>query len=147
MPSITAEGYSIRAGHENSYIQDSSFDTPEWAAPQRPAVVLDISWNDRAGRYTFSAVAIARSRDDTGHSSALSIPISRPNLSKLDSPGSSVSFEPEWPLEDSYCYVFQQPTKFSCLPSQVSLFRFVAVHSRCSLTVVLTVAYTRYLES
>lgn len=99
--SVTAEGYSIQVGHEHSYVHDSSYDTPDWTAPPRPAVVLSILWDDRVGTYRFWVVAIAR----FDQSSNPTVSISRPDPFPSNAAGDSVSFEPDWPLPNSYCYV------------------------------------------
>ncbi|KAH7339152.1 hypothetical protein B0J17DRAFT_403152 [Rhizoctonia solani] len=54
-----------------------------------------------------------------GEGATLVIPIATAGF-KSSSTSSTIYIEPEWPLDDSYFYVFRQPVKFYCLPSQVS---------------------------
>jgi hypothetical protein len=118
---ITAEGHSAQAGHEKSYIHDTCFDTPDWSAPPRPAIITRFEWDERAGTYNFTAVAIAQKQGKNTEPSTPSISISGPISLHSSSPENFISVEPKWPLEHSYCYAFKRPTKFYCLPSQVSL--------------------------
>ncbi|KAG9093974.1 hypothetical protein FS749_013352 [Ceratobasidium sp. UAMH 11750] len=115
LPSITAEGCSIQAGHEGSYIRDARFDTLEWSAPWRPAIVTRVVWDERAGAYSFTAVAICRRNGTPG---AAIVPISCTNPPNSEIPKMAVSVKPEWPFKDSFCYAYKRPTTFYCLPSQ-----------------------------
>ncbi|KAG8761841.1 hypothetical protein FRC11_012756 [Ceratobasidium sp. 423] len=113
---ITAEGYSIQAGHERSYIRDPCFDKPEWNTPPRPGVILEVEWDDQVKIYRFTAAAISDHHEELERSSNLKVPIVGSNLSLFNSPQAIVLTD--WPFKLSYCYAFKWLTKFHCLPSQ-----------------------------
>ncbi|KAG5648360.1 hypothetical protein DXG03_004932 [Asterophora parasitica] len=118
LPAMSIECYSVLAGHEHSYIHNSSLASPKWSSPPRPALVISVGWDDNLCLYSFTAVAIGQRRQGTvaGVSDHLpSVPIAGPTAPP---PPVSISITPEWPLEHSYCYAFMQPTSFYCLPSQ-----------------------------
>ncbi|EUC58905.1 kinase domain protein [Rhizoctonia solani AG-3 Rhs1AP] len=118
--STTGDGYTIREGHEASFIPDPFFDGPDWITTYRPAVVAQVEWDDRAGKYSFLAIAISRSLDigEGATTKITRIPIASSHTS-----GASprIYIEPGWPLNDSYFYVYKRPVKFYCLPSQERL--------------------------
>ncbi|KAG8738672.1 hypothetical protein FRC10_006619 [Ceratobasidium sp. 414] len=116
--SVTGEGRSIQAGHERSYVPNPCFDSLEWLAPRRPAVVTGIRWDKRMDTWSFTAVAIARRHDEAGAVSPAMVPILSAVSIPLDSPQVTVFAQPDWPLENAYCYAFRRPTKFYCLPTQ-----------------------------
>ncbi|CAE6498733.1 unnamed protein product [Rhizoctonia solani] len=116
-PAITADGYTIREGHESSFISDPIFDDPEWSTTYRPAVVAEVKWDREIRKYQFLAIAISRKSDSDQGSTIPVIPITASSCS-ISSTSPAVHIEPAWPFEDSYCYVFRRPTKFYCLPSQ-----------------------------
>ncbi|KAG9078306.1 hypothetical protein FS749_009712 [Ceratobasidium sp. UAMH 11750] len=117
LASVTGEGYSIRAGHQRSYVPDPCFDLPEWLAPRRPSVVTQIRWDERVATWSFTAVAIARQRDDFEDVSTAIVPILGAGSTSSDRP-QAISAEPDWPLGNSYCHAFRRPMKFHCLPTQ-----------------------------
>ncbi|KAG8761803.1 hypothetical protein FRC11_012932 [Ceratobasidium sp. 423] len=114
--SITAEGYSIQAGHERSYIRDPRFDKPEWNTPPRPGVILEVEWDDQAKLYRFTAAAISNHHEELERDNNLKVSIVNSNSSPSYSPQAIVLTD--WPFEHSYCYAFKRLAKFHCLPSQ-----------------------------
>ncbi|CAE6456722.1 unnamed protein product [Rhizoctonia solani] len=62
-PSVTADGYAIREGHESSFISDPIFDDPEWRTTYRPAVVAQVEWDGEIRKHQFLAIAISRQSD------------------------------------------------------------------------------------
>ncbi|KZT03985.1 uncharacterized protein LAESUDRAFT_658820, partial [Laetiporus sulphureus 93-53] len=108
-------------GHEKSYIHDPSLMSPEWSAPPRLALVLDVGWDERVRLHRFTAVAIGQRRQGAAAAesdNAPSVPIAGPSRGGAAPPPLAISVTPEWPLEHSYCYVFKRPAVFYCLPSQ-----------------------------
>jgi hypothetical protein len=85
----------------------------------RPGVVIKAEWDDVKGLYYFIAVAIGCRRGLAQGSKLLSLPITGPGFGGWSPPNIGLPFLPEWPLMNSYCYVFRQPAKFYCLPTQV----------------------------
>ncbi|CAE6402957.1 unnamed protein product, partial [Rhizoctonia solani] len=61
--SITADGYTMRAGYESSFILDPIMDGSEWFTACRPAVVVQVEWDKWATKYRFIAIAISRKLD------------------------------------------------------------------------------------
>ncbi|QRV82838.1 casein kinase [Ceratobasidium sp. AG-Ba] len=105
IPDVTAEGYSPRAGHENSYVPDPRFELPEWFTRPRPAVITRVEYNEKQADCCFEAVAVSRFPRGTDH----------------DLPDLSTALLPEgakWPFEDTFCYAFMRPLRFHCLPQQ-----------------------------
>ncbi|CAE6405860.1 unnamed protein product [Rhizoctonia solani] len=115
--SITAEGYSIRAGHD-SYIHDPSFHTPEWDSPARPCVIFGVEWNDRTNLYQFTAVPISTYQCESRKNDYPEVPIVNSESCAFHSAQATISTKPDWPLTRSYCYAFKRPMTFFCLPSQ-----------------------------
>ncbi|KAG8751307.1 hypothetical protein FRC11_009521 [Ceratobasidium sp. 423] len=115
--SATGDGYTIREGHESSFIPDALFNSPDWSTAYRPAVVTHMEWDERARKYTFFAMAISRRADNDEDSTARVISIT---ATGSHTPGVSpaVHIEPRWPFDDAYIYVFKRQVKFYCLPSQ-----------------------------
>ncbi|CAE6478502.1 unnamed protein product [Rhizoctonia solani] len=120
-PSITADGYTIREGHESSFILDPVMDGPEWSTTYKPAVVVQVEWDKWASKYRFITIAISRTSDqDEGATIPIvSIAATGSNASNL-SP--MVHIEPEWPFKHSCFYVFKRPVMFYCLPSQERIY-------------------------
>ncbi|EUC53611.1 kinase [Rhizoctonia solani AG-3 Rhs1AP] len=116
-PSITAEGHTMREGHESSFIPDPIIDSPEWSTAYRPAVIVKVEWDKWAKKHCFFAIAISRESDlgEGAATQAISIATAGSAISLMSS---MVHTEPGWPLDGSYFYVFRQPVKFYCLPSQ-----------------------------
>ncbi|CAE6461867.1 unnamed protein product [Rhizoctonia solani] len=115
-PSATTDGYTIREGHESSYVPDPLINGPEWSTAYRPAIVAKIDWDQKAGKYSFLAVAISRHLEKGETVDTKIIPISA--VASHISTSSMIQVEPKWPLNNCYLYVFKQPVKFYCLPSQ-----------------------------
>ncbi|CAE6484363.1 unnamed protein product [Rhizoctonia solani] len=117
--SISIDGYSMREGHESSYISDPTIDGPEWSTACRPAVVVRVEWDKWAKKYSFLAIPISRrtdpDEDEDRSTPVISIAIANAITSSMDP---RIRTEPEWPLEDCYFHVFRRPTMFYCLPSQ-----------------------------
>ncbi|CAE7185301.1 unnamed protein product [Rhizoctonia solani] len=112
-PFVTGDGYTIREGHESSFIPDPFYDSPEWSTRFKPAVVARVEWDERAQKYNFLAIAISRSLDhDT-----VAVSINTNGSNVLGAP-LVAHIEPNWPLDASFFYVFKRPTRFYCLPSQ-----------------------------
>ncbi|KAG8708020.1 hypothetical protein FRC08_000156 [Ceratobasidium sp. 394] len=78
-------------------------------------MVTRVVWDERAGTYSFTAVAISRRNGATG---VTMVPISCTNPSNSEISEPAVSIEPEWPFKASFCYAYKRPTTFYCLPSQ-----------------------------
>ncbi|KAG8700077.1 hypothetical protein FRC11_013231 [Ceratobasidium sp. 423] len=127
IPSITAEGYSIQAGHETSYIPDPRFSIPEWDSLFRPCVVLGVEWIDWANAYRFTAVPISENRE-LEHGSNRRVLIMNSESPLSHSLQDMVSPVPDWPLKRSYCYAFKRPTTFYCLPSQATVPSFWVIN-------------------
>ncbi|CAE6491813.1 unnamed protein product [Rhizoctonia solani] len=117
IPSITAEGYSIQADHEHSYVRDSRFDTPEWNFPRKPCVILEVEWDERAKAHCFTAAPISN-HDELERCNPLRVSICGPDSALSHSQQTAISTTPDWPFKRSYCYAFKRLTKFHCLPSQ-----------------------------
>ncbi|CUA68679.1 Casein kinase I [Rhizoctonia solani] len=116
IPSVTAEGYSIQANHERSYIRDPSFDAPEWSFPRKPCVILEVNWDERAKTYSFTVAAISN-RDELERCNPLLVSILGSD-SVVPYSQTTISTKPDWPFERSYCYAFKRLAKIYCLPSQ-----------------------------
>ncbi|CAE6445371.1 unnamed protein product [Rhizoctonia solani] len=114
--SVTAEGYSIQAGHECSYIRDPRFEKPEWNPPPRPGVILEVEWDEQANVYRFTAAAISDDPQELERGGNLKVPIVGSNVTLSHSPRAIVLTD--WPSEHSHCYAFKRLAKFHCLPSQ-----------------------------
>ncbi|KAG8697237.1 hypothetical protein FRC08_006661, partial [Ceratobasidium sp. 394] len=121
LSAVTIEGYSAQAGHEASYIHDSSLASPEWDTVSRPGVIINVKWDKLAQLYYFTIVAISRSRKYQEEPGSTIIPILGPNASKSGASGPAVRVQTDWPLDDSYCYAFKDPATFYCLPSQLAV--------------------------
>jgi hypothetical protein len=134
LSATTAENYSAQAGHEISYVHDPSLEMADWSAPQRPALVLKVEWDDRARLYRFTAVAISRRQGQAESPHKWSIPITSPNSGETSVSECALSIKPTWPLEDSHCYTFMQPSLFYCLPTQVSANFLIIPWCHCYLT-------------
>ncbi|CAE6460950.1 unnamed protein product [Rhizoctonia solani] len=117
--SISIDGYSMREGHESSYISDPMIDGPEWSTACRPAVVAQVEWSKWAKKYRFLAIPISRGtdRDEDEDGSTPVISIATANAI-TSSTVPRIHTEPEWPLEDFYFHVFRRPAMFYCLPLQ-----------------------------
>ncbi|CAE6426350.1 unnamed protein product [Rhizoctonia solani] len=115
--SVAADGYTIREGHESSFIPDPLFSTPDWSTPYRPAVVTQVGWDERARKHTFLAIAISRRSNRDEDTTARAIPITADG-SHTNGTYPSIRMEPGWPFDDAYFYVFKRPVEFYCLPSQ-----------------------------
>ncbi|KAF8595462.1 kinase-like protein [Ceratobasidium sp. AG-I] len=121
MSAMSIEGYSAQAGHEKSYIHDTSLDSREWITLPRPGVVIGVEWDQQVQLYYFTIVAISKRQAETGVSNIPKVPIIGPNSADGGSSDSAMSTEPSWPLDHSYCYVFKDPAMFYCLPSQAPI--------------------------
>ncbi|QRV82538.1 casein kinase [Ceratobasidium sp. AG-Ba] len=119
-PEVTVEGYTMRAGHEGSHVQDPRFEDPEWAVRPRPAIITQIQWNEEKSMFSLEAVAISR-RSNAQISGIDSVRLGI--LQDQVQSGSSgvVISGPTWPYKDSFCYVFKDLLKFRCLPQQVPI--------------------------
>ncbi|KAG9096667.1 hypothetical protein FRC06_008437 [Ceratobasidium sp. 370] len=115
--SIIAEGYTIQAGHEKSYIPDPRFDLPEWSTQPKPSVITQVEWDERRNQFCLEAVAITRRRRDDQSSDMPCVPVGSHGINGLQP---IIPAGPDWPFEDSYCYVFRRPMKFYCLPTQLN---------------------------
>ncbi|EUC58901.1 kinase [Rhizoctonia solani AG-3 Rhs1AP] len=115
--SVTADGYTIRAGHESSFIPDPIVVGPEWSTVYRPAVVARVEWDKRAQKYFFFAIAISQESDGYNDAPTPVIPIVTASSATSDT-SPKIHIKPEWPLAGSHFYVFMRPVKFYCLPSQ-----------------------------
>ncbi|KAG9096227.1 hypothetical protein FRC06_008885 [Ceratobasidium sp. 370] len=121
LSAMTVEGYSAQAGHEASYIHDSSLASPEWDTVSRPGIIINVEWDELAQLYYFTVVAVSRSRKDLGTSGSITIPILGPNAPNSSASESVVRVQTNWPLDDAYCYAFKDPATFYCLPSQLAI--------------------------
>ncbi|CUA70585.1 hypothetical protein RSOLAG22IIIB_09000 [Rhizoctonia solani] len=119
-PFVTGDGYTIREGHESSFIPDSFYDSPDWSTMSRPAVVAQVEWDERARKYSFLAIAISRNLGTDEGTSSQAIPIASGGSTGSNALA-AVHTEPEWPLGGSSFYVYKRPVKFYCLPSQASV--------------------------
>lgn len=119
MSAMSIEGYSAQAGHEKSYIHDTSLTSHEWITLPRPGIVTDIEWDEQVHMYYFTIVAISKRRATAELSDLAKVHILGPNSANEDSSAPTISIEPQWPLDHSYCYAFKDPATFYCLPSQV----------------------------
>lgn len=122
MPAVSIEGYSAQAGHEESYIHDTSLTLQEWTTLPRPGVVIDVGWNDQARLYHFTVVAISQRQQETETLDLPKVPVLGPRSADKNPGDAMLEVKPNWPLEHSYCYVFKNPSTFYCLPSQVGQF-------------------------
>ncbi|KAH7339155.1 hypothetical protein B0J17DRAFT_717585 [Rhizoctonia solani] len=77
--SVTADGYTMREGHESSFIPDPTIDGPEWSTVYHPAVVAQVEWGELAQNYHFLVIAISRSSDSNEGAMAASHSSSRSN--------------------------------------------------------------------
>ncbi|CUA68682.1 Casein kinase I [Rhizoctonia solani] len=127
LSSITAEGYSIQARHEKSYISDPRFSTSEWESSAKPCVILRVEWIDRADAYQFTAVPISKNRE-LEHEHSLKVPIVNAGFPPAEM-NATVVLEPDWPFEHTYCYAFKRPTVFYCRPSQPLVPSFWTINS------------------
>jgi hypothetical protein len=118
LPDITVEGYSSQIGHEESYIHDPSLMTSEWSTVWRPAVIIDVDWDELTQLYFFTAVAICRLAPECTASDTM-VPFSTLFANDANAPSSIVLVGPEWALANYYCYVYKDPAKFYFLRSQV----------------------------
>ncbi|KDN35667.1 hypothetical protein RSAG8_11410, partial [Rhizoctonia solani AG-8 WAC10335] len=116
-PSITADGYTMREGHESSFIPDPTIDGPEWSNAYRPAAVVQVGWDKWATKYYFFAIAISRESDRGKCATSAVISIGTAG-SDISSSSLLVHTEPVWPLDGSYFYVFRRPVKFYCLEAK-----------------------------
>ncbi|CAE6474589.1 unnamed protein product [Rhizoctonia solani] len=110
-------GYTIREGHESSFIPDPLFSSPDWSTPYRPAVVTQVGWDERARKHTFLAIAISRRSNSNEDMTVRAIPIATKG-SHTNGGSPTIHMEPGWPFDDAYFYVFKRPVEFYCLPSQ-----------------------------
>jgi hypothetical protein len=117
----TTEGYSVQDGHEQSYFPKTDLNSAEWQCRARPALILEVGWDNYARLHYFIAVAI--SRRWKGHAAALvpKFPILGPSSARCSFSEDMISVHPRWPLDDAYCYAYRRPAKFYCLPSQVRM--------------------------
>ncbi|KAG8753087.1 hypothetical protein FRC11_007735 [Ceratobasidium sp. 423] len=115
--SVTAGGYTIREGHESSFISDPLFSSPDWSTAYRPAVVTQVKWDERARKHTFLAIAISRRSNHDEDTTTRAIPITTEG-SHTNGESPTIYMEPGWPFDDAYFYVFKRPVEFYCLPSQ-----------------------------
>ncbi|KAG8700001.1 hypothetical protein FRC11_013288, partial [Ceratobasidium sp. 423] len=115
--SVTADGYTIREGHESSFISDPLFSSPDWSTAYRPAVVTQVEWNERARKHTFLAIAISRRSNNDEETTTRAIPITTEGP-HTNGASPMIYMEPGWPFDDAYFYVFKRPVEFYCLPSQ-----------------------------
>ncbi|CAE6435230.1 unnamed protein product [Rhizoctonia solani] len=118
-PFVTGDGYTIREGHESSFIPDSFYNSLDWSTMSRPAVVAQVEWDERARKYSFLAIAISRNLGADEGTSSRAIPIAIRGSGAPYVPA-VVHTKPEWPLGGSSFYVYKRPVKFYCLPSQAS---------------------------
>lgn len=119
LSAMSIEGFSAQAGHEESFIHDTSLTSQEWSTLPRPGIVIDVEWDSQAQLYYFTIFAISRLRERTGVSNPLQVPILGANPVDRNLSDPVISIEPSWPLDHSYCYAYKDPPTFYCLPSQV----------------------------
>ncbi|KAF8595250.1 kinase-like protein [Ceratobasidium sp. AG-I] len=124
MSAVSIEGYSAQAGHEESYIHDTSLTAQEWSTLPKPGVVIEVGWDTQARLYCFTLVAIGRPQQGAGTLDLATVPVLGSGSGDTKLGDAIISVEPNWPLEDSYCYAFKNPTRFYCLPSQLPVTAF-----------------------
>ncbi|KAF8593846.1 kinase-like protein [Ceratobasidium sp. AG-I] len=124
MSAVSIEGCSAQAGHEGSYIHDTSLTSQEWSTLPKPGVVIDVGWDSRARLYNFTLVAVGQPQQGIGALDLPNVPIVGPKSGDTKLGDAILSVEPNWPLEHSYCYAFKNPVTFYCLPSQVPITAF-----------------------
>ena len=114
------------------FIHDPSFKGSEWHNPALPAIVLNVSWNEHYRIYRFSAVAIAQWEEGPVLPSTVPpIPILSAEPDIHTPQIERISTQPTWPWKNTFCYAFQRPARFYCLPSQVCPDRN-SMYERCS---------------
>ncbi|KAK7685976.1 hypothetical protein QCA50_010786 [Cerrena zonata] len=118
LSTVTVEEYTEDADGNPSYIHDPSLTSSEWQTRARPAIVLGVKWDDWARVYHFSVVAIAQWTAGCGSSTTLNVPIVTVKSASHASQTETITTTPPWPLENTFCYAFQRPVRFCCLPSQ-----------------------------
>ncbi|KAG8708954.1 hypothetical protein FRC08_018617 [Ceratobasidium sp. 394] len=122
LSSVTAEGYTIQAGHEKSYIQDPRFDLPEWATRPRPSVIMRVEWDEQRNQFCLEAIAITRRRGENQSFNMSCVPISSLGSQNINGSQPVIPAGPDWPFEDSYCYAYRRAMKFYCLTTQSPVF-------------------------
>jgi hypothetical protein len=109
LPRISIEGRSSQAG-DLSYWHDPDLSTDYWITKPRPAVILESSL-DAGGYHTIKVISIRQGPPvaDAAMCNAVRI---------VDAPSTLTKdiLVPDWPLDDTYCYVFPCPDIFVSVP-------------------------------
>ncbi|KAI0048521.1 kinase-like protein [Auriscalpium vulgare] len=110
------EGYSLRL--DPDLWEDPELSSIEWATWFRPAVVLRTAfYADQVRHPPLHEIYVAfMSRGKLEH--APPFPLGMERLSCLDESSGNVHTTPEWPLDDTYLYVYPALHRFLCLPTE-----------------------------
>jgi hypothetical protein len=126
LPRISIEGRSSQAG-DLSYWHDLDLSTDYWITKPRPAAILESSV-DTGGYHRIKVIPIRQGPPvaDAAMCNAVRI---------ADAPSTLTNdiLVPDWPLDDTYCYVFPCPDIFVSVPEVNISHSFISIWADSTL--------------